>query len=180
MHTTFARLIAALAVFSTHCASAPVDEPGTSETRDQSSTEGAGLFPEVRAILERSCAKQTCHGDLTMNAFLTFMTSDIRAQLVDVLACEYDRMPRVSPFQPDQSWLMVKLAGPQRFVQYADFIDFKPDPDWRPATPECTDRLPDGSPWFGTRMPPPDTTEQLSTEEIDLVREWIAAGASSG
>lgn len=172
----FAPLIAALALFSLSCASENADKP---EIPDQSSTEGAEYFPEVKAILERSCAKQTCHGELTMNAFLSFMTNDIRAQLVYVPSCEYDRMPRVAPFQPDKSWLMVKLAGPERFVQVADFIDFKPDPDWKPTKPECTDHLPDGSPWFGTRMPPPDTTQPLTAEEIELVKTWIAAGASS-
>ena len=87
----FALFVAALALLSTHCAgdtSGTLDKPDTTETPDQSSTEGAELFPEVRAILERSCAKQTCHGDMTMNGYLTFMTSDIRSVLVNVPSCE--------------------------------------------------------------------------------------------
>jgi hypothetical protein len=167
----FVRLATALALFSIGCAS---------DAKDTSAMEGAELFHEVSAILDRSCAKQTCHGDMVMNGYLTFMTGDIRGALVGVPSCEYDRMPRVAPFQPEKSWLMIKLAGPTRFVQYMDFIDFEPDPDWKPTKPECSDHLPDGSPWFGTRMPPMDTTEPPSMKEIQVIRKWIELGAPGG
>jgi hypothetical protein len=167
----FTLLAVAFASLSMGCAN---------DVQDTSAMQAAELFHKVSAILERSCAKQTCHGDMVMNGYLTFMTTDIRGALVNVPACEYNRMPRVAPFHAEKSWLMIKLAGPTRFVQYMDFIDFKPDPDWKPTTPECTDHLPDGSPWFGTRMPPTDTTQPPSAEEIEIIRKWIELGAPSG
>ncbi|HKU37586.1 MAG TPA: hypothetical protein VJR89_05545 [Polyangiales bacterium] len=139
--------------------------------------EGAELFAQVSALIDRSCAKQVCHGDMVMNARLSFMTGDLRGVLVDVPACEYDRMPRVAAGDPNHSWLMIKLAGPQRFVQYLDFLDFMPDVDWTPAVAECSGSLPDGRPWFGTRMPPVDSTQPLDPNEVELVRRWIELGA---
>ena len=140
------------------------------------------LFVAALALLSTQCASDASD---TLDKPDTPETPDQSATkgaelFPEVPSCEYDRMPRVSPFQPDASWLMVKLAGPERFVQYANFIDFKPDPDWTPTKPECTDHLPDGSHWFGTRMPPPDTAQPLTTEEVELVRKWIETGASSG
>ena len=146
----------------------------SSEVSDE---RGAALSAQVHELIERSCAKQVCHGEMVSNAYLDFMAGDLRDVLVNVPACEYDRMPRVSPGDPDHSWIMIKLAGPQRFVQYLDFIDFDPGANWQPARPECGGRLPDGGRWFGTRMPPVDTTQPLSADEIVIVRRWIEAGA---
>jgi hypothetical protein len=145
----------------------------TSEVSDE---QGAVLSAQVRALIERSCAKQVCHGEMVSNAYLDF-TGELHDVLVNVPACEYDRMARVSPGDPDHSWIMIKLAGPQRFVQYLDFIEFDPGADWQPARPECSGTLPDGARWFGTRMPPVDTTQPLSADEIEIIRRWIEAGA---
>ena len=137
----------------------------------------AVLSAQVHELIERSCAKQVCHGEMVSNAYLDFMAGDLRDVLVNVPACEYERMPRVSPGDPDHSWIMIKLAGPQRFVQYLDFIDFDPAADWQPARPECSGTLPDGARWFGTRMPPVDTTQPLNVDEVAIIRRWIQAGA---
>jgi hypothetical protein len=107
---------------------------------------------------------------------MNLMAKGFRAAMVDVSSCEYDRMKRVDPGNPQKSWVMIKLAGPVRFRQYANFIDFKPDPDWKPSVPECSSQFDDGSPWFGTPMPPPDTT-MISNPQIELIRSWIEAGA---
>ena len=85
-------------------------------------------------------------------------------------------MQRVEPGKPEQSWIMIKLAGPVRFRQYEDFIDFKPASDWKPTTAECSGSFDDGAPWFGTPMPPPDTT-MITAAQIDTIRAWIEAGA---
>ena len=154
-----------LVCLASACASDVVDE------------QDAVLSAQVREIIERSCAKQVCHGAMVSNAYLDFMAGDLRDVLVNVPACEYDRMPRVAPGDPDHSWIMIKLAGPQRFVQYLDFIAFDPAADWQPARPDCSGTLPDGARWFGTRMPPVDTTQPLSAEEVELVRRWIKSGA---
>jgi hypothetical protein len=144
----------------------------------QKSANGAALYADVDAIITRSCARQVCHGFMVANAQLDLMTAaGFRAALVDVPACEYDRMPRVKPGDPEHSWIMIKLAGRVRFRQYADFVDFEPDPDWRANNPACAGQFDDGSPWFGTRMPPADTTRPPSAQEIETIRAWIEAGA---
>jgi hypothetical protein len=107
---------------------------------------------------------------------MDLMQAGFRAALVGVPSCEYDRMMRVDPGHPERSWIMVKLAGPVRFRQYADFIDFMPAADWTPGVPECSGVFDDGAPWFGTRMPPADTTT-IEGADVDVIRAWISAGA---
>jgi hypothetical protein len=133
-------------------------------------------YADVQRVLHESCGKAVCHGSMAQNAHLDLERQDARAALVDVPACEYDRMPRVRPFDPEHSWLMRKIAGPTRFRGYADFVELTPDPDWRPGAPECSGQLDDGSPWFGLHMPPPDST-LLGAADIALLRDWIADGA---
>jgi hypothetical protein len=102
----------------------------------QKSADGPALYADVDAIITRSCARQVCHGFMVANAQMDLMmAAGFRAALVDVPACEYDRMPRVKPGDPEHSWIMIKLDGPVRFRQYADFIDFEPDPDWHANNP---------------------------------------------
>lgn len=151
------------------CAGAP--EP-------QATASGIGLeqYRSVVEIITESCAKQTCHGELSANAHLDFMQADIRAAVVGVRACEYSGMARVEPGAPERSWVMMKLAGPTRFRDFADFVDFTPAPDWQPGAPECSGMFPDGAHWFGTRMPPPDTTT-ITQDQIETIRDWIANGA---
>jgi hypothetical protein len=136
----------------------------------------AALYARVDAIVTRSCARETCHGAMVANAHMDLMAKGFRAALVSVSSCEYDRMKRVEPGKPEMSWIMIKLSGPVRFRQYADFVDFKPAPGWQPTTPECSGMFDDGSPWFGTRMPPPATTS-ISEADVAVVRSWIEAGA---
>jgi hypothetical protein len=145
--------------------------------REQKTQDGAALAASVGAIIKRSCAIQVCHGFMVANAEMDLMRDGFRAALVDVPACEYDRMARVKPGHPEQSWIMIKLSGPVHFRQYADFIDFKPDADWKPSVAACSGTFDDGAPWFGTRMPPANTTQPPSADEIETIREWIAAGA---
>ena len=133
-------------------------------------------YAAVKTVIEQSCAKQVCHGIMTASAHLDMEQGDPRTALVDVPSCEYDRMMRVKPGDPEHSWIMIKLAGPTRFRLYADFVDFVPEPGWQPSVQECSGQFDDGSPWFGTRMPPMDTTT-ITPEEIDLIATWIREGA---
>ena len=137
---------------------------------------GAALYRKVEAIVTQSCAREVCHGFMVANAHMDLMRDGFRAALVNVPSCEYDRMLRVKPGDPEHSWMMIKLSGPVRFRQYADFIDIQPEPGWTPTTPECSGSFDDGAPWFGTRMPPADTTV-VTTDDVATIREWIAAGA---
>ena len=135
-------------------------------------------YAAIELIFQQSCAKQVCHGFMVANAHLDLMQSGPHAALVGVPSCEYDRMLRVAPGDPEHSWIMMKLTGPVRFRQYADFIDFTPDPDWHPSTPECAGTFDDGAPWFGTRMPPADTT-MIAPSEIEMIAAWIRGGAGA-
>jgi hypothetical protein len=137
----------------------------------------SALGAEVERIVQSSCAFQTCHGFMVANARMDLMKNGAHAAWVDVAACEYDHMLRVKPGHPEQSWVMVKLSGPVHFEQYADFIDFTPDADWRAGASGCTSsQFDDGRIWFGTRMPPQDTSS-IASEDIETIRTWIARGA---
>jgi hypothetical protein len=147
-------------------------------TNDASQAPERVPYADVRRILTQSCAKDVCHGFMTANARLDLTQGDPRAALVGVPSCEYDRMMRVAPGDAEHSWIMVKLRGPVRFRGFTDFIDFTPDPDWHASTPACAGQFDDGSPWFGTRMPPAGTTE-ISPSEIDAIAAWIRSGAGA-
>lgn len=136
----------------------------------------AELYQQVESIITQGCARDVCHGYMVANARMDLIREGFRAALVNVPACEYDRMMRVKPFDPDHSWIMIKLAGPKRFRVYTDFVDFQPEPGWTPSIPECSSTFDDGSAWFGTPMPPPDTTE-VTPQDIAVIRRWIAEGA---
>jgi hypothetical protein len=139
--------------------------------------EGVRLYGQVQEIVKTSCALETCHGFMVANAHLELMQNDLRAAWIDVPACEYSLMKRVKPGAPDESWVMVKLAGPVHFEQYANFIDFKPDPSWTPGLPECAGgAFDDGYTWFGTRMPP-EGTSSIAVADVETIRAWIKAGA---
>jgi hypothetical protein len=90
-----------------------------------------------------------------------------------VPACEYDRMKRVAPGDPDQSFLLVKLEAPFKGPGTHE-IAFTPAPDWSPTA--CNVPSSDGQPGFGLRMPETGTF-QLEPEKIAKLRSWIRAGA---
>ena len=140
---------------------------------------GAALYPRVVEIIERSCAYVRCHAGPLIGARVSFARgADYASQLVSVPACEYERMARVEPFDPEHSWLMVKLTADFRPADdpLPFYIRFEPDADWDPDVRGCRDRADDGTPLFGQRMPltAPNT---LPEEEVEVIREWIAAGA---
>ena len=87
-------------------------------------------------------------------------------------------MAIVSPFDPDHSWLMVKLTAPYRDLDdpYALYIRFTPAPHWDPQQRDCRDQADDGTPLFGQRMPltAPNT---LPRADLETIRRWILAGA---
>ena len=140
---------------------------------------GAELYPQVEAILERSCAYQRCHAGPLIGAMLSFAPgTDYASQLVSIPACEYERMARVEPFEPEQSWLWVKLTADfrDRDDPLPFYIHFEPEPGWDPDVRGCRDRADDGTPLFGQRMPL-TAPNMLPEAELELIREWIARGA---
>jgi hypothetical protein len=163
--------IAFLLIALSACSAETSDDPHASDAGDPTA-----LYQSVEAIVTQSCARDVCHGFMVANAHMDLMRDGFRAALVNVPSCEYDRMLRVRPGDPEHSWVMIKLAGAVRFRQYADFIDYQPDPDWHPSVQECSGSFDDGSPWFGTRMPPANTT-MITTDDVEKIRAWIVAGA---
>ena len=136
-------------------------------------------YAEVEAILARSCAYQRCHAAPVLGGGLSFGPgADFYANLVGVPACEYERMRRVEPGHPEESWLMVKLTAPARPLDdpYATYIEFEPAPDWDPGERACPDQTDEGEPLFGQRMPA-TAPNMLSETEIALIRTLIADGA---
>lgn len=141
--------------------------------------DAGALYPQVQAILARSCAYQRCHAGPLLGGGLDLSPgTDYAAALVGVPACEYERMARVEPFHPERSWLMVKLTADFRGPgdPLAFYIHFEPDPDWDPELRGCRDRADDGTPLFGQRMPL-TAPNVLPEEELDVIRAWIASGA---
>lgn len=136
-------------------------------------------YAAVVEILERSCAYVRCHAGTPVGGALSLLRgNDHAASLVGVPACEYERMNRIEPFQPERSWLMVKLTAAfrDRDDQYAGYIYFEPDPDWDPNQRGCRDQTEDGSPLYGSRMPL-TAPNMLPESEIETIRSWIVEGA---
>jgi hypothetical protein len=105
-------------------------------------------FAEIqRAIFQPRCAIATCHDDTSESGDLNLTADDAYEALFNVppdieLAANRGLL-RVDDFDPDNSFLLIKLIGP-----------------------------PVGE---GSRMPL--VGDPLSAEEIQLIRDWITAGA---
>ena len=157
-------------------ANAPHD---ADEREDAASSEASPLYTEVESILVRSCAFERCHSGAIVGGALDLSRgSDHHAALVAIEACEYDRMARVEPGDPDASWLMVKLTADFRGPEdpYPFYIRFTPASDWDPLRRACRDQTDDGTPLFGQRMPL-TAPNMLPAHELEAFRAWIAAGA---
>jgi hypothetical protein len=136
-------------------------------------------YAKVMDILQRSCAYVRCHDGPILGGNLRLShDSDYAGVLIGVKACQYDRMARVEPHDPEHSWLMLKLTAAYRGPDdpYANYIEFTPDADWDAELRGCRDRTDDGQPLFGQRMPL-TAPNMLPEDELTVIREWIEAGA---
>lgn len=162
-----------------HAAACATDS-GAGDSDDAAVQDAASpLYAQVEAILARSCAFERCHSGAIVGGALDLSRgADYHAALVGIAACEYERMARVEPGDPEQSWLMVKLTAEFRPPEdpYPFYIRFMPAPGWDPTRRACRDQTEDGAPLFGQRMPltAPNMLPEL---ELDAIRAWIAAGA---
>ncbi|MDX2167735.1 MAG: hypothetical protein SF182_11750 [Deltaproteobacteria bacterium] len=111
-------------------------------------TRRPATFAEIQqAILQPRCAIATCHddefesGDLNLTADAAY--DELFNVPPDIESAAAAGLLRVDDFDPDNSFLLIKLTGP-----------------------------PLGQ---GSRMPL--VGDPLSAEEIQLIRDWIAAGA---
>ena len=140
---------------------------------------GESLYPQVQAIVRRSCSFDRCHNGIFVGAGLYFGPDmDARDALVNVTACEYDRMARVAPGDPEHSWIWIKLTAPFRpqLDPYATYIEFEPPADWDRSVRGCPDETDTGVPLFGQRMPA-TAPNSLPKEELSVIRRWIEQGA---
>lgn len=136
------------------------------------------LYAKLDTIIGERCAISRCHSGPTFAAGLYFpRDKNFRDQLVNVPSCEYDRMMRIEPGNPEKSWLMVKLASdvyetPER----SGWIKFTPEPGWIPSDDLCAFESETGTPLFGMRMPL-TVPNKLTEDEIESFRLWIQLGA---
>lgn len=163
-----------------HAAACAADPSGGESARDAAAQDAPSpLYTEVEAILLRSCAFERCHsGALVGGALDLSRGGDYHAALVGIAACEYERMARVEPGDPDRSWLIVKLTAEFRPADdpYPFYIRFTPAPGWDDSRRACRDQTEDGTPLFGQRMPL-TAPNMLPEAELDAIRDWIVAGA---
>ena len=141
-------------------------------------------YENVEATLAVSCAfSATCHGGASRGqADLNIQTAMGDGTLLDQLllpSCEYSRMPRVDPGNPDNSWLMVKITAPHDPSSGA--IEFTPDADWVPDAGGHPDALcplmRGGELYFGTIMPQVTPFDGPPPEDVEMIRQWIEMGA---
>ena len=136
-------------------------------------------YARVHEILENSCSYARCHSGVPIGAALQLERGgDYAAALIGLPACEYELMNRVEPYDPEHSWLIVKLSAAvrPRGDPYENYIYFEPDPAWDPGQGSCRDHTEDGTPLFGQRMPL-TAPNMLPADELATLRDWIAAGA---
>lgn len=88
----------------------PMDEPDADPCAAVSSTMGGerGLYA---CVIETGCAIPSCHGSRVASQGLELGSLESTCRgLIDADARQSD-LPRVSPFNPSESWLMHKLEG---------------------------------------------------------------------
>lgn len=108
---------------------------------------GTGFAAIQREIFNQSCVAGSCHNLVAPAGNLALVEGVSYSQLVNVLsnnlAARNAGLVRVAPFQPDASFLLIKVTNP--------------------SAPQ------------GALMP--QSGSPLSAAQIDLIRNWIAAGA---
>lgn len=143
-------------------------------------------YENVENLVRESCAfTVSCHGGLGRGkARLNFaaLLDDgvpITTELNGVTACEYNRMPRIDPGHPENSWLWIKISGAHTGAR----LDFTPASDWEHGVAMNSDGTlrastcpltVEGQLSFGEIMP---MGGQLSPNRLRAFREWIEMGA---
>ena len=108
------------------------------------------LSGDVQPIFTGNCALPGCHVGSSPEEGMSLGAGQTFSNVVNVQARQLSTMNRVTPNQPDNSYLVHKVQGTHLDVGV------------------------DGS---GSRMPL--NRSPLSQSDIDLIRAWIQAGAQS-
>ncbi len=103
---------------------------------------------DVQPIFTSTCALSGCHAATNPELGMSLSVGQTFANVVNVPATELSTMNRVTPGQPDNSYLFHKVQGTHLVL----------DP-----------------PGSGVQMP--KGRSPLTQMEIDLIRAWIEAGA---
>jgi len=98
-------------------------------------------FSQVQAIFNASCAVSGCHAGASPQQGMNLSAGVAYANIVNVASVQNPALSRITPDDPDNSYLFRKISGTNI---------------------------------TGSRMPLGGT---LSAAQIDLVRDWIEAGA---
>jgi hypothetical protein len=164
-------LAAALAFLG--CSSGGADAPDADAV--DAAVDVPATYVAAEAVVRASCAFVRCHGGpVRGGAGLWFPpTGSIRGPLVNVKACEYDKMMRVKPGDLANSWMIKKLTSPQEPGTHA--LVFSPEADWTPNA-ACDLDPTDASGRFGTHMPQTGNYE-LDEDSLAKLEAWVEAGA---
>lgn len=115
---------------------------------------GTATKAQVTAILQTSCAFNSCHGASPGQGKLFLPASgDWRAEVVDKPSTQHKTMKRVVPGDPQNSWFLLKLT------------------DGLCAVPKSSCNGDN----CGVRMP--QANDALPKEDIQTISDWIRAGA---
>ena len=150
----------------------PVDTAGL-----DLSTPAVGFTAEVLPLLRRSCGlSNSCHGSATSSAAdlylgpkrsdtTTVIDQALRQKIIDAIVDVPSKtaaaMALVKPSDPTQSFLMLKMDG----CHVAAGLVCTPQPKSKSGA-ACGDRM-------------PQTASPLCVEDRDVMRRWIAQGASN-
>jgi hypothetical protein len=69
------------------------------------------LLEQVREIFSRSCATGGCHSGTYPKMKLSLEADDIPESVVDMPSIQYPELMRVDPGEPEDSYLLIKIAG---------------------------------------------------------------------
>jgi hypothetical protein len=106
---------------------------------------------EVAPILQNTCESFLCHGGRPPKGGMNLLAGDEYDAIVNVESQEAPDVLRIKPGDPDHSYLYAKLLGTQE------------------ALGGEGERMPAGE---AIQSPPP-----LPDDEIQIIHDWIAAGA---
>ena len=133
------------AIIGLVCVGAACAGDGTGPAGD-GGTNGVTLSGSVQPILTANCALSGCHAGANPQQGQNLSAGQTFANVVTVPSMELPTMNRVTPSDPDNSYLFHKIRGTHLTVG--------------------------GS---GSQMPLGGTP--LSESNIDIIRQWIQAGA---